>query len=163
MYRAEPEDEHRSVTGSDLLQLDIRTAPPGGRTDWLTARLRQAIADGRLPVGSRLPPTRVLAADLGVSRGVVTEAIRRHLPGAVVHGAAVGFHLMITFTGAGERVVDVDFAAAALARGVKAQPLNWHRQRPGVPGLVLGYAANPPSEIERAVGALGAALRDVLP
>jgi GntR family transcriptional regulator/MocR family aminotransferase len=54
--------------------MDIRAAPPGGRTDWLTTQLRHAISDGRLPVGSRLPPTRVLAADLGVSRGVVTEA-----------------------------------------------------------------------------------------
>jgi GntR family transcriptional regulator / MocR family aminotransferase len=77
VHRAKPERAHRSVTGSDFLQLDIRTAPPGGRTDWLTAQLRQAIADGRLPVGARLPPTRVLAADLGVSRGVVTEAYQR--------------------------------------------------------------------------------------
>jgi GntR family transcriptional regulator/MocR family aminotransferase len=45
---------------------------------------------------------------------------------------------------------------------VKVQPLSWHRQRPGRPGLVLGYAANPPSEIERAVAVVGTALRDAL-
>src|SRR5690348_3340236 len=67
-----------SITpGSDFLQLRIEEAPAGGRSDWLAERLRHAIADGRLPVGSRLPATRVLAADLGVSRGVVTEAYRR--------------------------------------------------------------------------------------
>nr|WP_234343432.1 PLP-dependent aminotransferase family protein [Streptomyces sp. NRRL F-5123] len=45
--------------------------------DWLAAELRRAVSDGRLPLGSRLPATRTLAADLGVSRGVVTEAYRR--------------------------------------------------------------------------------------
>jgi GntR family transcriptional regulator/MocR family aminotransferase len=36
--------------------------------------LRAAIRDGRLGAGDRLPPTRTLAADLGVSRRVVVEA-----------------------------------------------------------------------------------------
>ncbi|GAA2412155.1 PLP-dependent aminotransferase family protein [Streptomyces glaucosporus] len=65
------------AAGADFLQLDIREAPPGGLSDWLARRLRQAILDGRLPVGSRLPATRVLAAELRVSRGVVTDAYRR--------------------------------------------------------------------------------------
>ncbi|GAB3564934.1 hypothetical protein GCM10027445_09600 [Amycolatopsis endophytica] len=39
--------------------------------------MRDAIADGRLPVGSRLPATRTLGAELGVSRGMVTEAYQR--------------------------------------------------------------------------------------
>jgi GntR family transcriptional regulator/MocR family aminotransferase len=95
-------------------------------------------------------------------RDAMIDAVRVHLPGAAVHGAAAGLHLTITLTGDAERVADVDVAAAALARGVKVQPLSWHRQRPGVPGLVLGYAASPPSEIERAVAEIGAALRDVL-
>ncbi|WP_376741234.1 GntR family transcriptional regulator [Streptomyces galbus] len=63
--------------GSDFLQLDIADAPPGGRTAWLADRLRSAIADGRLPVGARLPASRVLAEELRVTRGVVTEAYRR--------------------------------------------------------------------------------------
>lgn len=37
----------------------------------LTAALRAAITDGRLPAGTRLPPYRSLAADLGVARGTV--------------------------------------------------------------------------------------------
>src|SRR6516165_6105014 len=36
--------------------------------------IREAIRAGQLPHGSSLPPSRVLAADLGVSRGVVVEA-----------------------------------------------------------------------------------------
>jgi GntR family transcriptional regulator / MocR family aminotransferase len=39
--------------------------------------LRDSIRAGRLPRGSPLPPSRVLAADLGVSRGVVVEAYQQ--------------------------------------------------------------------------------------
>jgi GntR family transcriptional regulator/MocR family aminotransferase len=40
----------------------------------LERQLRAAIRDGRLAAGARLPPTRGLAAQLGVSRGVVVES-----------------------------------------------------------------------------------------
>ena len=36
--------------------------------------LRASIRDGRLPPGTRLPSSRVLAADLGIARGTVTQA-----------------------------------------------------------------------------------------
>lgn len=65
------------MLGSDFLQLDSSQAPPRGRTVWLVDRLRSAIADGTLPVGARLPATRVLAAELSVARGTVAEAYRR--------------------------------------------------------------------------------------
>ena len=41
--------------------------------DQLEAALRDAIRDGRLAPGERLPSSRALAAQLGVARGVVTE------------------------------------------------------------------------------------------
>jgi GntR family transcriptional regulator/MocR family aminotransferase len=54
---------------------------PGTRRGPLPARLagaiRAAIRDGRLPHGAALPPSRTLAADLGVSRWTVTEAYGR--------------------------------------------------------------------------------------
>jgi GntR family transcriptional regulator/MocR family aminotransferase len=43
----------------------------------LETSIRAAIRAGRLPRGSALPPSRVLAADLGVSRGVVVEAYQQ--------------------------------------------------------------------------------------
>jgi GntR family transcriptional regulator/MocR family aminotransferase len=56
------------------LHLDLATAP--GRS--LRARaehaLREAVRSGRLAPGARLPSTRVLCAQLGVSRGVVVDA-----------------------------------------------------------------------------------------
>lgn len=74
-------------------------------------------------------------------RDAMIDSIRVHLPDAEVHGAAAGLHLMVTFdAGFG----DVDLASAALAEGVKVQPLSWHCQRPQRPGLVLGYAASSP-------------------
>jgi GntR family transcriptional regulator/MocR family aminotransferase len=62
------------VPGADFLHLDAADARRGGLTAWLTAEIRSAIADGRLSIGSRLPATRVLAGELGVSRGVVVQA-----------------------------------------------------------------------------------------
>jgi GntR family transcriptional regulator/MocR family aminotransferase len=91
-------------------------------------------------------------------RDAMIAAIREHLPAARVHGAAAGLHLMVTFDAA---FADTDLAAAALARGVKTQPLSWHRQRPGVPGLVLGYAATTPTDAARGVALLGEAWREV--
>jgi GntR family transcriptional regulator/MocR family aminotransferase len=89
-------------------------------------------------------------------RDAMIEAIRLHLPEARVHGAAAGLHLMITFDAS---FADTDLAAAAFARGVKAQPLSWHYQRPNKPGLVLGYAAATPTEAAEAIAVIGAALR----
>ncbi|AGL17824.1 aminotransferase class I/II-fold pyridoxal phosphate-dependent enzyme [Actinoplanes sp. N902-109] len=69
--------------------------PPTGRTAWLTESLRAAIADGRLADGARLPASRVLAQDLGLSRGVVVEAYQRLTDEGLLSGR----------TGAGTRVV----------------------------------------------------------
>jgi GntR family transcriptional regulator / MocR family aminotransferase len=43
----------------------------------IEAAIRDGIRSGRLPLGSALPPTRALAAELGVSRGVVVEAYQQ--------------------------------------------------------------------------------------
>src|SRR5688572_20438243 len=46
----------------------------GPRYSQLTRALKQAILRGHLKAGSRLPATRVLAADLGLSRNTVLTA-----------------------------------------------------------------------------------------
>ncbi len=71
--RTAPDQAH----GADFLQLDPASAPPRHLAAWLTAALRDAITDGRLPADARLPATRLLAGQLGVSRGVVVEAYQR--------------------------------------------------------------------------------------
>jgi GntR family transcriptional regulator/MocR family aminotransferase len=58
-------------------------------------------------------------------------------------------------------LADTDLAAAAIARGLKVQPLSWHCQRPYPPGLVLGYAANTPTDITDGITLLASLVRDL--
>ncbi|MFG3229633.1 PLP-dependent aminotransferase family protein [Kitasatospora sp. NPDC048194] len=58
-------------TGSDL-HLDLPAG--GGRRAALMSALREAIRSGRLAPGTRLPPYRALAADLGLARNTAAEA-----------------------------------------------------------------------------------------
>ncbi|GGX60602.1 MocR-like pyridoxine biosynthesis transcription factor PdxR [Streptomyces fructofermentans] len=63
------------AVGADLL-LDLRPglSGPGGRRAALIGALREAVRGGRLAPGTRLPPYRSLAADLGVARNTVADA-----------------------------------------------------------------------------------------
>ncbi|MFF0740071.1 PLP-dependent aminotransferase family protein [Streptomyces sp. NPDC004111] len=58
--------------GADL-HLNL-PAEKGGRQAALTRALREAIREGRLAPGTRLPPYRSLAADLGIARNTVASA-----------------------------------------------------------------------------------------
>ena len=65
---------------------------PGTRREPLPARLagaiRAAIRDVRLPHGAALPPSRTLAADLGLSRWAVTQAYGRLITEGYLAGRA---------------------------------------------------------------------------
>ena len=56
------------------LHLDIDGAPGRSLRARVTHALREAVCDGRLAYGTRLPSTRTLGVQLGVSRGVVVDA-----------------------------------------------------------------------------------------
>ncbi|WP_229399247.1 MocR-like pyridoxine biosynthesis transcription factor PdxR [Micromonospora okii] len=148
---------------------------PALRVGWLLvpARYRDAVvaAKRNADLGNAVLPQLVLAELMTTGalerqlrllrrrhvlrRDAMVAAIARHLPGATVHGAAAGLHLLVTLDA---DVADTDLATAALARGVKVQPLSWHCQRPQAPGLVLGYAANPVSAIEAGMEIIGSVL-----
>ncbi|MBZ5646750.1 MAG: PLP-dependent aminotransferase family protein [Acidobacteriia bacterium] len=66
--------EHVTVAGVDL---DRRR--PGSLATQLYEGLRHAVLRGQIRPGERLPSTRVLAADLGVSRNTVTSAYEQLL------------------------------------------------------------------------------------
>ncbi|NDZ88681.1 winged helix-turn-helix transcriptional regulator, partial [Streptomyces sp. SID10115] len=57
--------------GSDL---HVDLSGPGSRRAVLTRALRDAVREGRLAPGTRLPPYRSLAADLGLARNTVADA-----------------------------------------------------------------------------------------
>ncbi|MGV9453374.1 MocR-like pyridoxine biosynthesis transcription factor PdxR [Streptomyces sp. NPDC003635] len=57
--------------GADL---HLELSGPGGRRAALIRALRDAVRGGRLAPGTRLPPYRSLAADLGVARNTVADA-----------------------------------------------------------------------------------------
>jgi GntR family transcriptional regulator/MocR family aminotransferase len=57
----------------------------------IEASIRQGIRSGRLPLGAALPPTRALAAQLGVSRGVVVEAYQQLVAEAYLTSQAGGY------------------------------------------------------------------------
>jgi GntR family transcriptional regulator / MocR family aminotransferase len=56
------------------LHLDLSEVPAGSLRARVEHALREAVRSGRLAPASRLPSTRVLCAQLGVSRGVVVDA-----------------------------------------------------------------------------------------
>ncbi|TXS39874.1 MocR-like pyridoxine biosynthesis transcription factor PdxR [Streptomyces sp. OR43] len=149
---------------------------PALRIGWVLAprKYRDALVDAKrfADLGNAALPQLVLARfmDSGAMesqlrhlrrhhrhrRDAMIEAIGAHLPGAIVHGAAAGLHLTITFDA---ECADTELAAMALARDVKVHPLSWHSQRPHRPGLVLGYAASTPADIAEGVAVLGDVLR----
>lgn len=76
--RAESEvaEAARTAPGTPAweLLLPAAAAPARSRGRSLQSALRDAVRSGRLAPGTRLPSSRALATDLGVSRGLVTEA-----------------------------------------------------------------------------------------
>jgi GntR family transcriptional regulator / MocR family aminotransferase len=146
-----------------------KTLVPGMRLGWLIppSRLHADLVEAKhaSDLGSPALPQLVLARLIASGeleqhirlvrkrqrrrRDALLRALHEHLPAARVQGIAAGLHLLITFPG---RVgPDTDLAEAILRAGVLVHPLSWHRHRPGVPGIVLGYAAHTPDQLHEAV------------
>src|ERR1700761_1806638 len=83
-----------------LMRLDRSAAEP--LRAQLETSLREAIRDGRLRAGERLPSTRELARELGVSRGLVQEC----------YGQLLAEGYLTSRTGSATRVADVTSPAA---------------------------------------------------
>jgi GntR family transcriptional regulator / MocR family aminotransferase len=100
---------------------DMRRGGPRALADGLADALRRAVRGGRLPAGTRLPASRSLALDLGVSRGVVVRAYEQLV--------AEGY--LQARTGRGTVVSEVHAGAGATPPPVRPfEPGN-----PGVPAL----------------------------
>ncbi|WP_438268009.1 PLP-dependent aminotransferase family protein [Kitasatospora purpeofusca] len=183
-YDRPPVPALRGVLPEQVLYLGSvsKLLAPALRTGWVLAptRYRDALVDAKRlsDLGNAALPQLVLAhlMESGAlerhlrlqrtrhrrRRDATTAAVAAHLPGASVHGAAAGLHLMLTFPD-GLPCTDTELAAAALAHGVKVHPLSWHARLPHPPGLVLGYAAGTPGEIEEGIAVLGRLLQEAGP
>jgi GntR family transcriptional regulator/MocR family aminotransferase len=124
-------------SGPELLVALDRTAPVPLRAQ-LEAGLRDAVRTGRLRAGERLPSTRELARDLGVSRGLVVECFDQ----LRAEGYLVTRPGSATRVATGARVVPPAPARAAPVAGRLAVDF-----RPAVPDL----ASFPRADWARAV------------
>jgi DNA-binding transcriptional MocR family regulator len=99
----------------------------GGLADQVAAELRTAIRSARLAGGMRLPASRGLARDLGISRGVVVEAYEQLV--------AEGF--LVSRQGSGTRVADLQPSPSAAdpASASTAPPNIAYDLRVGTPDL----------------------------
>jgi len=113
-----------TTSGPELLVELDRSAPvPLHRQ--LADGLRDAIRSGRLAPHTRLPSTRVLAADLGVSRRLVVDAYGQ----LVAEGFLVGRH------GSGTRVALIDAARTPAREDTDAASRYDVDFQPGAPDL----------------------------
>ncbi len=115
----------QSAGGPELLVRLERGA--GGVRDQLEDQLRSAVREGRLAAGARLPSTRTLARDLGVSRGLVVDAYAQL--------AAEGY--LVTRQGAPAVVAETVAPGPAAAAEPAAQRAPRFDFRPGAPDVAL--------------------------
>src|SRR5262245_42696057 len=116
----------RSTSAAELLlRIDRQAAMPVRLQ--LERDLRRAVQSGRLLPGSLVPSTRVLAADLGLSRGVVVEAYEQLL----AEGYFTSRH------GSGTRVVERRRHAEPVPAPAPAMESPRFDLRPGLPDLSL--------------------------
>jgi GntR family transcriptional regulator / MocR family aminotransferase len=120
------------------VDLHLELSATGGRRAALIAALRDAVVDGRLPPGTRLPPYRSLAADLGVARNTVADA----------YAELVAEGRLTARQGSGTRVADRAEPLRAAARTPKKSP-----PRARVPRHDLRQGAPDASEFPRAAWA----------
>jgi GntR family transcriptional regulator/MocR family aminotransferase len=106
-----------------LVELDREADVP--LHEQIERSIRAGVRSGRLSADSQLPSTRSLAAELGISRGVVSEAYSQL--------AAEGY--LLARQGAPVRVAPTVRAAARRAPSPSLRPSFTHRLDPGLPDL----------------------------
>jgi GntR family transcriptional regulator/MocR family aminotransferase len=107
------------------LHLDLPEACTGSMRARVERALREAVRNGRLAPGSRLPSTRALCLQLGVSRGVVVDAYSQL--------AAEGY--LETRRGGGTRVADTAMVAGQSLASVAQAGVIRHDLNPYRPAL----------------------------
>ena len=102
------------------LHLDLELTGPGGVRASLIRALRDAVRSGRLAPGTRLPPSRSLAADLGLARNTVADA----------YGELVAEGWLSARQGSGTRVAPRTGAGRPVRQPVRAPARPTRQARP---------------------------------
>jgi GntR family transcriptional regulator/MocR family aminotransferase len=111
------------VSHTLLVELDRKADVP--LHEQIERSIREGVRSGRLSAKSQLPSTRSLAAELGISRGVVSEAYSQL--------AAEGY--LLARQGASVRVAATVRAATQRVPSPSLRPSFTHRLDPGLPDL----------------------------
>jgi GntR family transcriptional regulator len=105
-----------------ILRVDARSAVPP--YEQIRAQVATMAAAGVLPVGTRLPPIRQLAKDLGLAGGTVARAYRElEAAGVIVTRGRHGSFVAEPVGDPRRRVADEALAEAAHAFAVQARQL----------------------------------------
>jgi GntR family transcriptional regulator / MocR family aminotransferase len=88
----------------------------------IEASIRQRIRSGALPAGVALPPTRALAAELGVTRGVVVEAYAQLVAEGYLTSRSGGYTQVAPTSAAAPLAAAALAAAPRLGRQARARP-----------------------------------------
>ena len=148
-----------SKTLAPGMRLGWLIPPPRMHTDLVEAKRASDLGSPALPqlvlahliAGGELEQhIRLVRKRQRSRRDALLRALGEQLPEARVQGIAAGLHLLITFPDLAGSVDDADLTERILQAGVLVHPLSWHRQRPGTPGIVLGYAAHTPDQLREA-------------
>jgi GntR family transcriptional regulator/MocR family aminotransferase len=83
--------EFRTNSYAGSLPMEVRRGGSVPLHRQIEAAIRDGIRSGRLRFGTALPPTRTMAADLGVSRGVVVEAYEQLVAEGYLRSRAGGY------------------------------------------------------------------------
>ena len=132
------------------MDLHLDVSPSDGRRAGLERALRDAVREGRLAPGARLPASRRLADELGLSRGTVKAAYDQLI--------AEGY--LTARQGAGTEVASLVAAGAETDRGASRARVPLFDLRPGSPDVGSFPAAAWLRALKRAVAVAPAAAYD---
>ncbi|MFF3848600.1 PLP-dependent aminotransferase family protein [Streptomyces sp. NPDC002328] len=125
------------------VDLHLEADPAGGRRAGLERALRDAVRDGRLAPGTRLPATRLLAAETGISRNTVKAA----------YDQLVAEGYLIARQGSGTRVAELPRRAAEPSGAATRAGAPRFDLRPGSPDVGTFPAAAWLRSLRRAIAA----------
>ncbi len=116
---------HSSGPVSPGLLVDLDRGGEAPLHEQIERSIREDVRAGRLAAGARLPSSRSLAAELGISRGVISEA----------YGQLAAEGYLLARQGAPVRVAPTVRAAVPRAPSPSLLPSFTHRLDPGLPDL----------------------------